>query len=50
VAFEQIMAAHRLRAPLASRLAGITDLSNLRRQLDRARRGSARALRRLKAG
>jgi len=50
VAFEQIMAAHRLRAPLASRLAGITDLSNLRRQLDRARRGSAKALRRLKAG
>jgi hypothetical protein len=50
VAFEQIMAVHRLRAPLASRLAGITDLSNLRRQLDRARRGSARALRRLKAG
>ena len=50
VAFEQIMAAHRLRAPLASRLAGITDLSNLRRQLDRARRGSAGALRRLKAG
>jgi hypothetical protein len=50
VAFEQIQAAHRLRAPLASRLAGITDLSNLRRQLDRARRGSARALRRLKAG
>jgi hypothetical protein len=50
VAFEQIMAAHRLRAPLASRLAGITDLSNLRRQLNRARRGSARALRRLKAG
>jgi hypothetical protein len=50
VAFEQIMAVHRLRAPLASRLAGITDLSNLRRQLSRARRGSARALRRLKAG
>ena len=50
VAFEQIMAVHRLRAPLASRLAGITDLSNLRRQLNRARRGSARALRRLKAG
>jgi hypothetical protein len=50
VAFEQIMAAHRLRAPLASRLAGITDLSNLRRQLSRARRGSAKALRRLKAG
>jgi hypothetical protein len=50
VAFEQIMAAHRLRAPLASRLAGITDLSNLRRQMSRARRGSARALRRLKAG
>ena len=50
VAFEQIMAAHRLRAPLASRLAGITDLSNLRRQMGRARRGSARALRRLKAG
>jgi hypothetical protein len=50
VAFEQIMTVHRLRAPLASRLAGITDLSNLRRQLDRARRGSAKALRRLKAG
>jgi hypothetical protein len=50
VAFEQIMAVHRLRAPLASRLAGITDLSNLRRQMSRARRGSARALRRLKAG
>jgi len=50
VAFEQVMAAHRLRAPLASRLAGITDLSNLRRQMSRARRGSARALRRLKAG
>lgn len=50
VAFEQIMAVHRLRAPLASRLAGITDLSNLRRQLGRARRGSARALKRLKAG
>ena len=50
VAFEQIVATHRLRAPLASRLAGITDLSNLRRQLDRARRGSARALRRLRAG
>ena len=50
VAFEQIMAVHRLRAPLAGRLAGITDLSNLRRQMSRARRGSARALRRLKAG
>jgi hypothetical protein len=50
VAFEQILAVHRLRAPLASRLAGVTDLSNLRRQLDRARRGSSRALRRLKAG
>ena len=50
VAFEQIMAVHRLKAPLASRLAGITDLSNLRRQMSRARRGSARALRRLKAG
>lgn len=50
VAFEQIMAVHRLRAPQASRLAGITDLSNLRRQMSRARRGSARALRRLKAG
>jgi hypothetical protein len=50
VAFEQIMAVHRLRAPLASRLAGITDLSNMRRQMSRARRGSARALRRLKAG
>jgi len=50
VAFEQIMAVHRLRGPLASRLAGITDLSNLRRQLNRARRGSAKALRRLKAG
>ena len=50
VAFEQIMVVHRLKAPLASRLAGITDLSNLRRQMSRARRGSARALRRLKAG
>jgi hypothetical protein len=50
VAFEQIMAVHGLKAPLASRLAGITDLSNLRRQMSRARRGSARALRRLKAG
>jgi hypothetical protein len=50
VAFEQIQAVHRLRAPLAGRLAGITDLSNMRRQMSRARRGSARALRRLKAG
>lgn len=50
VAFEQIQAVHRLRPALASRLAGITDLSNLRRQLNRARRGSAKALRRLKAG
>jgi hypothetical protein len=50
VAFEQILAAHRLRPSLASRLAGITDLSNLKRQLSRARRGSAKALRRLKAG
>jgi hypothetical protein len=50
VAFEQITSAHRLRPPHAGRLAGITDLSNLRRQLNRARRGSAKALRRLKAG
>jgi hypothetical protein len=50
VAFEQITSAHRLRPSHAGRLAGITDLSNLRRQLNRARRGSAKALRRLKAG
>lgn len=50
VAFEQLVAVHRLRLPLAHRLAGITDPSNLRRQLERARRGSARALESLKAG
>lgn len=48
VAFEQLVAVHRLRVPLAQRLAGIKDPSNLRRQLERARRGSAQALKRLK--
>jgi RND family efflux transporter MFP subunit len=49
VVFEQLVGVHRLRVPLARRLAGIGDPSNLRRQMERARRGSARALRRLKA-
>ena len=49
VVFEQLIGVHRLRVPLARRLAGIGDPSNLRRQMQRAQRGSARALRRLKA-
>ncbi|MDP3938066.1 MAG: hypothetical protein Q8R92_08005 [Deltaproteobacteria bacterium] len=49
VVFEQLVRVHRLRVPLARRLAGIGDPSNLRRQMERAQRGSARALRRLKA-
>ncbi len=49
VIFEQLVGVKRLRVPLARRLAGIGDPSNLRRQMERARRGSPRALQRLKA-
>ena len=49
IAFEQLVAVHGLRPMVAQHLTGIADSSNQRRQVDRLRRGSPLALRRLAA-